>query len=84
MFSGVPNGPLRLSPPQVHAAVHNSGAIFGVEGQPAAERVDAADSLPHHRIVGLPVALRITTVGRWQIHWVTLEQPKQRATRLNR
>ena len=25
MFSGVPNGPLRLSPPQVHAAVHNSG-----------------------------------------------------------
>ena len=27
MFSGVPNGPLRLSPPQVHAAVHNSGAI---------------------------------------------------------
>ena len=28
MFSGVPNGPLRLSPPQVHAAVHNSGAIF--------------------------------------------------------
>ncbi len=26
MFSGVPNGPLRLSPPQVHAAVHNSGA----------------------------------------------------------
>ena len=24
MFSGVPNGPLRLSPPQVHAAVHNS------------------------------------------------------------
>ena len=28
MFSGVPNGPLRLSPPQVHAAVHNSGSIF--------------------------------------------------------
>ena len=27
MFSGVPNGPLRLSPPQVHAAVHNSGGI---------------------------------------------------------
>ena len=27
MFSGVPNGPLRLSPPQVHAAVHNSGVI---------------------------------------------------------
>ena len=27
MFSGVPNGPLRLSPPQVHAAVHNSGDI---------------------------------------------------------
>ncbi len=27
MFSGVPNGPLRLSPPQVHAAVHNSGEI---------------------------------------------------------
>ena len=27
MFSGVPNGPLRLSPPQVHAAVHNSGNI---------------------------------------------------------
>ena len=27
MFSGIPNGPLRLSPPQVHAAVHNSGAI---------------------------------------------------------
>ena len=27
MFSGVPNGPLRLSPPQVHAAVHNSGII---------------------------------------------------------
>ena len=26
MFSGVPNGPLRLSPPQVHAAVHNSGS----------------------------------------------------------
>ena len=26
MFSGVPNGLLRLSPPQVHAAVHNSGA----------------------------------------------------------
>ncbi len=25
MFSGVPNGLLRLSPPQVHAAVHNSG-----------------------------------------------------------
>ena len=25
MFSGAPNGPLRLSPPQVHAAVHNSG-----------------------------------------------------------
>ena len=25
MFSGVPNGPLPLSPPQVHAAVHNSG-----------------------------------------------------------
>ena len=25
VFSGVPNGPLRLSPPQVHAAVHNSG-----------------------------------------------------------
>ena len=28
MFSGVPNGPLRLSPPQVHAAVHNSGPMF--------------------------------------------------------
>ena len=28
MFSGVPNGPLRLSPPQVHAAVHNSGVIL--------------------------------------------------------
>ena len=28
MFSGVPNGPLRLSPPQVHAAVHNSGPNF--------------------------------------------------------
>ncbi len=27
MFSGVPNGLLRLSPPQVHAAVHNSGAM---------------------------------------------------------
>ena len=27
MFSGVPNGPLRLSPPQVHAAVHNSGRM---------------------------------------------------------
>ena len=27
MFSGVPNGLLRLSPPQVHAAVHNSGVI---------------------------------------------------------
>ena len=27
MFSGVPNGLLRLSPPQVHAAVHNSGYI---------------------------------------------------------
>ena len=27
MFSGVPNGPLRLSPPQVHAAVHNSGEL---------------------------------------------------------
>ena len=30
MFSGVPNGPLRLSPPQVHAAVHNSGYIKSV------------------------------------------------------
>ena len=28
MFSGVPNGPLRLSPPQVHAAVHNSGEML--------------------------------------------------------
>ena len=28
MFSGVPNGPLRLSPPQVHAAVHNSGVTI--------------------------------------------------------
>ena len=28
MFSGVPNGPLRLSPPQVHAAVHNSGDTY--------------------------------------------------------
>ncbi len=27
MFSGPPNGPLRLSPPQVHAAVYNSGAM---------------------------------------------------------
>ena len=30
MFSGVPNGLLRLSPPQVHAAVHNSGVINDV------------------------------------------------------
>ena len=30
MFSGVPNGPLRLSPPQVHAAVHNSGYMVRV------------------------------------------------------
>ena len=30
MFSGVPNGPLRLSPPQVHAAVHNSGCTGSV------------------------------------------------------
>ena len=28
MFSGVPNGLLRLSPPQVHAAVHNSGSTL--------------------------------------------------------
>ncbi len=28
VFSGVPNGPLRLSPPQVHAAVHNSGNSY--------------------------------------------------------
>ena len=32
MFSGVPNGPLRLSPPQVHAAVHNSGNMVRAEG----------------------------------------------------
>ena len=32
MFSGVPNGPLRLSPPQVHAAVHNSGALWRSAG----------------------------------------------------
>ena len=30
MFSGVPNGPLRLSPPQVHAAVHNSGTTKAI------------------------------------------------------
>ena len=37
MFSGVPNGPLRLSPPQVHAAVHNSGGnvVFAREPQRA-------------------------------------------------
>ena len=37
MFSGVPNGPLRLSPPQVHAAVHNSGVTeceYSVQNTP--------------------------------------------------
>ena len=40
MFSGVPNGPLRLSPPQVHAAVHNSGETKHIRsvGQPVADR----------------------------------------------
>ena len=33
MFSGVPNGLLRLSPPQVHAAVHNSGVRPFPKGQ---------------------------------------------------
>ena len=33
MFSGVPNGPLRLSPPQVHAAVHNSGNKLAAGGR---------------------------------------------------
>ena len=38
MFSGVPNGPLRLSPPQVHAAVHNSGVQQAQSRGPPQER----------------------------------------------
>ena len=40
MFSGVPNGLLRLSPPQVHAAVHNSGIITLFRTRGANEIID--------------------------------------------
>ena len=46
MFSGVPNGPLRLSPPQVHAAVHNSGSTllkWDISSIPAGSTVESVE-----------------------------------------
>ena len=55
MFSGIPNGPLRLSPPQVHAAVHNSGVTL--------VRLGAVPELPRTAVKlplsGLRVAYRV-------------------------
>ena len=48
IFSGVPNGPLRLSPPQVHAAVHNSGYSDRETG-----RVTTILGYPTHKVAQL-------------------------------
>ena len=57
MFSGVPNGPLRLSPPQVHAAVHNSG------NKTRAGRTDqGAPAIETKKTGGVPRAKAISRV----------------------
>ena len=59
MFSGVPNGPLRLSPPQVHAAVHNSGDIkLQMEGFSGKARVRYCNIGDYGYLIGLEFADR--------------------------
>ena len=76
MFSGVPNGPLRLSPPQVHAAVHNSGDNqllrfrFLGEGHSIGRQKQGAK---HHGGTG-------GQLSKW-IHIPTLNQRKAAKTR---
>ena len=66
MFSGVPNGPLRLSPPQVHAAVHNSGTTVydrmsycAIEGtrdtSPLAKQIASLTRIEYPKVLGPPL-----------------------------
>ena len=66
MFSGVPNGPLRLSPPQVHAAVHNSGVHNLIKsGIPGTEMPGFQTQLSDEQILGVVTYLRRLGQARW-------------------
>ena len=70
MFSGVPNGPLRLSPPQVHAAVHNSGNKFWLYELPRLPGAMAAGQFRCSRS-GAPFRMpNPTQIRRWRYHRV--------------
>jgi len=67
-------------------ATDANGTHYGtilVESQAAAEHVDSADLPPHHRIVGLPIVLRVSAVGDIGIDRIAMLQPKEASTRLN-
>ena len=66
MFSGVPNGPLRLSPPQVHAAVHNSG-----ESVLRLEQMEALDGVASEVMDALAALKESTEQGLERLRFAT-------------